>query len=222
MGGPSCRIALRERLSDDGSRELEMLLAGFGTVRRDEGILNVFDPLGGGNVELALCGPNSPDLGSLPKRMQDVLGWQPAHFIEAWGTSRAPVNHRFLGRIALDLAKRFNGMIHLFTICHIDDRENGPEAPPELLDHMDRYRSGRHPEDRDLPGAIVAGMESCKDVTVPWIDEIKRWLREKAREHIARSPGRVFEFEDEDGEGNYLVDADYMREWLNDPHFYFE
>lgn len=222
MGGPSCRIVLRERLSDRGSRDLEMLLSGFGTLRREERILNVFDPLSGGNVELSLSEPHSSYFQSVPKRMQDVLGWQPAQFIEAWGTSRAPVNHRFLGRIVLELAQRFNGMIHLLTICHLDDRENGPEAPPELRDQIARYQSRRHPEDRDLPETLVAGLEASKELAEPWIDEIKRWLREKAREHIARSPGRALEFENEAGEENYLVDSDYMREWLKDPHFYFE
>jgi hypothetical protein len=222
MGGPSCRIVLRERLSDGGFRDLEMILTKFGTVRREERILNIFDPSSGGNVELSLSEPNSPYWGSLPRRMRDALGWPPAQIIEAWGTSRAPINHRYLGGVALELAKRFNGMIHLLTICPIDDDEGGPQAPPELLDHLDRYRSRRHPEDRDLPEAMVAGLEAHKEVVGPWIDEIKLWLREKAREHIARSPGKVVEFDDEEGGENYLVDSDYMQVWLNDPGFYFE
>lgn len=209
MGGTTCWILLKHRLPDDMDRECETMLLQFGTVTRDGAALKVvMGPHQGpwADIELDSRGFD------LEAQASTALGWTPAQFIAVFG-----YDHPFLGRILLSLAERFQGVIHLTSVCHVE--EDGPPPPAELQDKVESYLSRLHPEDRELPEARINAIESAGEEAGRFLDEVKRWLVSKTREHVARSSGKVVELKDSEGEVSYLVDAEYLREWIKNPHF---
>jgi hypothetical protein len=225
---------LRDRLTDKQIESFHLWLKLFGEVapKWEEGRLVIegsaadfgLDPEEDGlpRVSLRLIDEKaSPSNDWLATAIERAVGWVPRHHIDIDAWTSATYNHVLVGRISAQLAEQCDGLIHLGTVCSLDDSETRSDLPPDLAERLGRFGSLMHPEDRDDATALFRAASASGELLDPVWKELGRQYENRVRKRIANMPGKVFELLRPGGEvDSYLVDHAFMRSWLKDPEFH--
>ena len=231
MAAPGCTVVFPRMLTADERRSFSSHLAPFGKVSpewdKDDGLEIIGDPKEFGcdiedaeaMVGLCLAGPEHA-FHRLPEdAVLRMLGWRPVQIVNVGGINSGMYHQIFVGRVAIAIAERFGGLIHLGEIF-----PQGTESDQDLSDEseqrIERIRSELHPEDRDNPQALFKLAERPDSPLKPVFEELSAGFHRRVRERASRFPGRFWEIGDEEQDVSYLVDATFMGSWMRDPGFY--
>jgi hypothetical protein len=230
MSAPGCTVVFQRLLTEEEVRCFPSWLAPFGKVSPEwkEDCLDIVGnpkdfgcDLEDAEAELGLCltGPEHAFDMSLEPATLGTLGWRPTQIVNVSGINSGMYHHVFVGRVAIAIAERFAGLIHLGEICvfgHDEDLDLSEDSERRI----EKAASEVHPEDRDNPESLLKRFFKQDDPLLkPVFRQLNNSCARRVREKASRMPGRFWEIADEEGHLTYLVDPEFMRHWMQEPGF---
>jgi hypothetical protein len=227
MGVPSCVVLLREYLNLD--EHCGPWLRTLGTMAPDDMIQGIV--IEGRPSNFGISDPEEEGVPRIVLRSQDVTesdlirtvqratGWTPSRSVNVEGFTSARYNHIFVGRVAVGLAARLQGLIQLRTVC-VPEESGSSVLPPEAAGPLRDLVARLHPEDQNDPRSVLLAAESDPSMAPFW-KAMNLRSDQKVRTFLEKHPGRFFELLRPDGVvDSYLVDDAFMEHWMKDPQFH--
>jgi hypothetical protein len=227
MGAPSCVVLLRKDLNLD--EHCGPWLRTLGTMAPDDTVQGTV--LEGRPSDFGISDPEEEGVPRIVLRTQDVTGpdlirtvqrathWTPSRSVNIEGFTSAPYNHIFVGRVAVGLAARLQGLIQLGTVC-VPEESGSSELPPEAAGPLSDLVARLHPEDRNDPRSVFLAAQSDPSMAPFW-KAINLRYDQQVRTFLKKHSGKFFELLRADGVvDSYLVDHTFMEHWMKDPQFH--